>query len=50
MLNRRTLILLGLAGVSGLATAFAARQAAVPVPVGTPIAVAGQPASAGQAE
>ena len=48
MLNRRTLILLGLAGVSGLATAFAARQAAVPVPVGTPIAVAGQVAVAGQ--
>jgi pilus assembly protein CpaB len=48
MLNRRTVILLGLAGVSGLATAFAARQAAVPVPVGTPIAVAAQAAAAGQ--
>src|SRR5262245_52029846 len=48
MLNRRTVILLGLAGVSGLATAFAARQAAVPVPVGTPIPVAAQAAAAGQ--
>jgi pilus assembly protein CpaB len=47
-MNRRTLILLGLAGVSGLATAFAARQAADPVVAGTPIAVAAQPAAAGQ--
>lgn len=48
MLNRRTLILLGLAGVSGLATAFAARRAADQVPVGTPVVVAAQAAALGQ--
>jgi len=48
MLNRRTLVLLGLAGMSGLATAFAARQAADQVPTGMPVVVASQAAALGQ--
>lgn len=48
MLNRRTLVLLGLAGISGLATAFAARQAADQAPVGLPVVVASQVAHLGQ--
>jgi pilus assembly protein CpaB len=48
MLNRRTLVLLGLAGISGLATAFVARQAADQQPTGMPVVVAAQAAALGQ--
>jgi len=47
MKNRRVILLLGLAGFSGLATAFVARNAAEQQPTGSPVVVASQPAELG---
>lgn len=49
MRNRRAILFLGLAALSGLATAFVARQAAEQRPVGMPVVVASQVATIGQA-
>lgn len=49
MRNRRAILFLGLAAMSGLATAFVARQAAEQRPVGMPVVVASQVATIGQA-
>jgi pilus assembly protein CpaB len=49
MRNRRAILFLGLAAISGLATAFVARQAAEQRPVGMPVVVASQVATIGQA-
>lgn len=47
MKNRRAILLLALAALSGLATAFVARRAADQAPVGLPIVVAGKAAELG---
>jgi pilus assembly protein CpaB len=48
MRNRRVLLFLGLAALSGLGTAFVARHAADHAPVGLPVVVALEPATLGQ--